>query len=394
MNSSRYTQLSVALIGLPIIISGLYGCTGDSSVAQQAPPSPPAVTVANPNLVPVTHFAEFSGTTRASASVEIRTRVAGMVEKVYFTPGSLVKKGDPLYLIDPLPYEARLAEAKADLAIRLAELKLAKATKQRRENAFQDKAVSEVAVIEAQANLTAAQAAVEAARATMNRAELDLSYTRINAPIDGRIGRSQIDEGNLMEDGGRTVLTTIVQANPIYAYFSINEKELLSYGDHLIKDSINREEAGGVTLQFSDGGSHPFSGYIDYLDNSLDDGTGTLQVRAVFDNSNNTLLPGLFAKVRIPLGGEVEALVVPDTALGRDQQGHFLYIADSDNVVRKQPVETGPLVDGMRVISQGITMDDRVIINGVQKARPGAPITPIETEQLSSVPSDITEPSV
>lgn len=386
-------QLASTLLMLPLLTSVLAGCTDEQSMASQGPPPPPKVTVSSPLMVPVTHYAEFSGTTRAAESVEIRARIGGIIEKVFFTEGAMVQKGEPLLLIDPRPYQALVNEAQAQLAMRKADLRLAEATKLRRENAFKDKAVSEVAVIEARANLTSAKAAVSAAEATLNRAKLDLSYTTITAPISGRIGDTAVDQGNLLKSDSM-VLTTIVKTNPIHAYFSISEKELLLYKEHLYPVGAEQKNPEKVKLQLSDGSYHQSNGRIDYMDNKLDADTGTLLVRAVFPNEQNTLLPGLFSRVRIPLGEEVEELMVPDTALGRNQQGAFLLITGEDNIVRQQPVVIGNVMDGMRIIAEGIFPDDRVIVNGLQKARPGAPVTPVEKNaQVSAAEQNKKQPS-
>ena len=369
-----------ALLLLTLLLPALGGCSREPANASPSPPQPPTVTVRKPLQKSVTHFAEFTGTTEAMESVTIRARVEGVLEKIHFTAGDVVKKGELLYSIDAKPYETRLAEAEADLAIRKAELKLAETTSRRRENAFKDKAVSEVAVIEANANLATAKAAISAAAAAVSRAKLDLSYTRIEAPIGGRIGRSMVDSGNLVGAGERTRLTTIVCDQSVYAYFTVSERDLLHYRQ--MRDSQPSPASGEtpVFLGLADQAGYPFEGRIDYIHNRVDAATGTIRVRAVFPNPDHRLLPGLFARIRVPIGNAQEALLVPETALGRNQQGHYLLVADKENKVRYQPVTTGALIDNLRVVSQGIAAQDRVIVNGLQKARPGAAVTPQEDE--------------
>ncbi|MDM8514975.1 efflux RND transporter periplasmic adaptor subunit [Desulfobacterales bacterium HSG16] len=372
-----------------IILAGLLpvlaGCSRKQADAY-APPPPPSVTVSLPVQKEITNFAEFSGTTEAVESVSIRARVEGFLEAVHFSPGTMIKKDDLLYSIDPKPYQARLDEMTAALEIRNAELQLAQATSLRRTRAFKDRAVSEVAVIEAKAQLAAAKASIVAATAAVQTAQLNLSYTQIKSPISGRIGRSLIDVGNLVGAGERTLLTTIVKDDPIYAYFTMSERDLLHYQGKFDLKSPPTDGEVSVFLGLSGQTEHPFSGHIDYMDNRVDPNTGTIRIRGVFANSDHNLMPGLFARIKIPLGKAKNELLVPDIAIGRDQQGHYLLTADKENKVEYKPVTTGVLVDGMRVITQGIGKDDSVIVNGIQKARPGMPVTPAK-----KTPSDKTE---
>lgn len=370
---------------LLLIFSGglLSGCSKEEAKASQAAPPPPTVTISNPVEKDIIEYADFTGNTEAVESVTIRARVEGTLEKLYFKPGQIVKKGALLYTIDPAPYRARLEEAKAQLLIHEAELKLAEATSKRREQAFKNKAVSEVEVIEANSKLTSAMAGVAAAKAAIKRASIDLSYTKIKAPISGRIGRSLVDPGNLVGAGQRTELTTIVNDEKIYAYFNISERELLLY-QKLNGQNSPAMEGTPVFLGLAGKKDFPFKGKIDYVHNRVNQLTGTIGVRAVFSNKNRMLMAGLFARVQIPVGQQKKELLVPNSALGRDQQGYFLLIADKENKVRHQPVEAGILSDGLRVISMGIKKEDKVIINGLQKAFPGALVNPVEKNIASA----------
>ncbi len=373
--------LSITLSILALLLAT--GCKEKKNT--YVPPPPASVTVSKPLVKTVTNYADFTGTTEAQESVEIRPRVEGYLEKILFTPSSYVKKGDLLFVIDPRPYEAKLKEAQAEVLVRRAELELAKATLTRKENAFKDRAVSEVDVIEARAKKEQADAQVESAKASVETAQLNLNYTHIKAPISGRIDRSLVDEGNLVGAGTPTLLATIVDDNPMFAYFTVSERDLLYYQEHCKteKFSLNTEQKAFLGLSNQPG--YPTEGHIDYIDNRLQSTSGTMQVRAVFDNEDHWLLPGLFARIRVPLGQEEGALLVPDLALGVDQQGEYVLVVDKDNKVEYRSVTQGALVDGMRVITKGLGPDDRVIVKGVQKARPGAVVTPTEVKPESLV---------
>jgi RND family efflux transporter MFP subunit len=336
--------------------------------------------VSKPLVKTVTTYAEFTGTTEAKESVEIRPRVEGYLKKILFTPSSYVKEGDLLFVIDPRPYEAKLKEAQAELLVRRAELELAKTTLTRKENAYKDRAVSEVDVIEARAKKEQADAQVESAKASVETAQLNLNYTHITAPINGRIDRSLVDKGNLVGAGTPTLLATIVNDDPMYAYFTVSERDLLYYQEHSKAKEFSLDTRQKAFLGLSNQADYPYKGNIDYVDNRLQATSGTMQVRAVFNNENHWLLPGLFARISVPLGQEENALLVPDQALGVDQQGEYVLVVTKDNKVEYRSVTTGILDNGMRVIADGLEPDDRVIVKGLQKARPGAEVTPKEVD--------------
>jgi RND family efflux transporter MFP subunit len=362
------------LTALIISIAALSGCSGEDANANQYVPPPPSVTVKSPLKKSVTHYREYTGTTEALESVDIRARVEGVLEVIHFVPGAEVEKGELLFTIDEKPFRARLEEAKADLEIRKAELELAETTSFRREKAFEKRAVSEVAVLEAKASLSSAKASVVAAKAAVKRARLDLSYTKITAPISGRIGRNLVDAGNLVGAVERTLLTSITQSGSVYVYFTMSENDL-----HI----FNKETAGSpegingtpVTLDVS---GNSFAGIIDFMESRLDSRTGTIGIRGIFSNEDKNLIPGMYGRIQIPFGAPSEKLLVPDTALGKDLRGRYVLVAGVDDKVRYQPVTTGILVEGMRVIKEGVTLGDKVIVNGLQKAMPGAKVTPVE----------------
>ena len=369
----------------PLLLLGLLLLAGCKEKNTFVAPPPPTVTVAEPQVKDVTHYAQYSGTTAAVESVEIRARVKGYLQSIHFDSGSHVEKGQLLFVIDPRPFQARLDEAKAELAMRRAEMRLAEATLTRKENAFKDNAVSEVEVIAARAEQAKAKAAIEAARAAVETARLELSYTSMHAPISGRIGRHLVDAGNLVGAGDQTLLATVVSQDPLYVYFNVNERDLLEYQQHAAQQSpTNGNGQSKVFLSLTTEDDFPHPGHIDYVDNRVDEETGTIQVRGVFANPDGSLLPGLFARLRAPISVQKDALVVPEQAFGIDQQGYYLFVVNDQNQVEYRPVQVGRAEDGMREVNKGIAAGDRVIVNGLQRVRPGAPVNPMTVEQLAA----------
>ena len=354
-------------------------------------PAPPEVTVASPVTQDVTNYIYFTGYTEARKSVDLKARVEGYLQSFNFIPGSLVKEGDLLFIIDPKPFEATVAQAEATLETRLAELQLARATLKRKESAYQEKAVSELTVLEARAQLSQARAEVKGAEAALESAKLDLSYTTIRSPLSGRISRNYVDAGNLVGAGGQqTLLANIVNYDPVYVYFNLDERSLLLYKRHnrgqqnLHSSNSNKPK---VFLKLEGDTDYLYEGRGDYLDNTVDLATGTIQARAVFANKDLFILPGLFAEIRIPYSVSKNALLVPDTALASDQRGRYLLTVNQKNLVEYRPVSIGSLVNGLRVITKGISATDRVIVKGIQRARPGAPVTPV-AEAAPRQPAD------
>ncbi|MEA2116442.1 MAG: efflux RND transporter periplasmic adaptor subunit [Thermodesulfobacteriota bacterium] len=383
MKHSHLFFIAVAVLTVIFLI----GCQKEK--LQAPPPKPPEVTVAKPVVKDVTNYVYFTGYTEARKSVELRARVEGFLESFYFKPGELVKKGDLLFVIDPKPFEAKMAQAQADLLTRQAELKLAKASLQRKESAFKEKAVSELAVLEARAERSKAEAKVLGAEAVLTESKLELSYTRIHAPESGRISRNLVDTGNLVGAGGdKTLLTNIVNYDPIYSYFNVDERSLMLYKKHNRKKSLNTATGDTpVFLALEGDKGYPRQGVADYMDNKVDLATGTIQARAVFANEDLFIVPGLFAKIRIPYQEKEDALLIPDAALSADQRGRYLLTVNDENIVEYKPVEIGALVEGLRVITKGITAEDRVVVKGIQRARPGSPVAP-EEEGKKKQPAD------
>jgi len=365
---------------LLLFVAVLAGCSDERANAEAgtAASPPPSVTVAVPVQKDVVHFAEYTGLTEAPESVDIRARVEGELEQVHFRPGQIVKKGDVLFSIDDAHFRAQVNEARATLALREAELSRARTMSERMQKLRAAKAISEMDDIEARTDMKSALASVAAAKATLARAALNLSYTKVTAPIFGRISDSRVDVGNLVGAGERTLLTTIVQDGFLHVTFSVSERELLNYMNQVGHEQSPTTIRTPVSVGLANQKGFPFKGHIDFIENRVDPESGTIRVRAVFPNTDHRVLPGLYAKVQVPVGIASPELLVPDTAVGKDQQGQFLLVVDEKNVVQYQPVTTGPLVDGLRVVSQGLKGSDRVVVNGLQRTRPGTSVTPVD----------------
>ncbi len=354
-----------------------------------APPPPPKVSVAPPKVQDVTIYLYMTGRMAAINKVDIVARVRGYLEKIYFKDGDIVKKGQLLFSIDPREYLAALHMAEADLLNAKSSLNFAKNDLERREKAYRKKAVSELDYLRAKAEYEKAKAAVAAAKAKVEEAKLNLSYTKITSPITGKASRHLVDVGNLVGATGATVLTTIVSLNPIYAYFNVNERDVARYlrskadeakGGKMVPRKVMPVDLGLATEE-----GYPHKGNLDYVDNRIDPNTGTLQARAVFPNDNLTLLPGFFSRIRIPDRVEKNALLVPERAIGMDQVGRYVFVVGEGDKVERRDIKIGSLVGTLRVVEKGLKKEDRVIVEGILRVRPGIKVqpVPVKLETLS-----------
>ena len=365
-----FTRLAtLALIGTAGVIAGC----GKSNT--YVPPPPPAVTVAQPVRHNAIRYAEFTGQTAPFQRVEIRARVKGFLKAVLYESGVVVDKDARLFQIDPAEYQAKVESARADVASRQADLQLAEATVKKMEQAFETRAVSEIQVLESKAQRDVARAAVDAARAALDEAKLDLGYTDIRAPIRARAAKNAVDVGNLVGASSPTLLTTLVDESRIYAYFNVNEIDLLNSMKAHPRQPDGRPSIRCELARADDEG-FPFHGMVDYGNPELDKSTGTLLVRAIFPNEKGELLAGLFVRVRFPMEEIPDALCVPQEALGIDQAGRYLLVVNSQDVVERRAVEVGPRVGALSAIRKGITASDRVVVKGLLRARPGAKVSP------------------
>ncbi len=353
-------------------------------------PPPPTVTVSQPVKRDVTDYLEFTGTTQAVQLVEIRARVQGFfLQSIHFEEATDVKKDDLLYVIDPRPFKAKANQAQADLSRSLAERELARENYQRIERLYKQKAAPRVDFVKAKAERDTSQAAVAAARAVLEEANLNLSYTEVRAPINGRIGRNLVSVGNLVGSGEAAHLTTLVQYDPIWALFSLNERELLSlrqqHQERQAEGNESRNERVGVRLGLANEDEYPHEGRIDFFDQGVDPNTGTFLLRGSFANpAPHTILPGMFVRIRAPINQRQAALLVTERALGADQGGRYVLVVNEENVVEYRQVEVGASIDRMRVIMKGLQPDDWVVVKGLLRARPGATVNPERQDMLAS----------
>jgi RND family efflux transporter MFP subunit len=342
------------------------------------PPPPPEVVVETPTQRDVDLYADFTGNTRATESVEVRARVQGFLESFHFEPTSFVKKGDLLFVIERAPYVAAKEQAEADVAASEAYVRRTESDLERLEQAVKTNAVSQQEVTRATAERDQARAALLAAKARLDNATIDLAYTEIRSPIRGLIGRQLVDPGNLVGRDGATVLAEVFNISPIHVYFEVNEQFVASFLDRTggvrarMEDDDTRTPAW-VTLE---GVDRTFEGRLDYIDPDADPDTGTMQLRAVLPNKEGILLPGFFVRVRVPTGQLPGALLVPETALATDLGGRFLMIVDDEGLVQRRYIQPGQLQEGnLRVVLEGLEPGERFITEGLQRARPGMPVT-------------------
>jgi RND family efflux transporter MFP subunit len=356
------------------------GCSKQSTAAVK--PAPAVVVVSNPVEQKVTDYAVFTGRTEAVKSVDVRARVDGYLISMPFKEGAAVKKGDLLFEIDPRPYQATYDQAEAQVELCKARLTQANADFARTtELAKTPGAISKQDVDRYAALKGEAAAQLQAAEATAASAKLNLEFTKVVSPIDGMVSRYYVTEGNLVQSGqmgGGTLLTKVVSIDPMYAVFHVDEQTLL-YARRLIREGKARSARDSeipIEMGLSDSDAFPYKGIINFVDNQIDPKTGTLLVRGVFQNEDRILSPGLMARVRVPIGNPHDALLVTERAIETDQGQKILYVVNSKNEVVSRPVKLGALHSGMRVIESGIAADDRVIINGLQRVRPGVVVDP------------------
>jgi RND family efflux transporter MFP subunit len=360
----------------------LAGC-GERQQQPQGGPPPPSVTVAHPVKRMIVDRDYYVGRFVAVEAVEIRSRVSGYLEKVHFQDGQRVKQGDLLFTIDRRPFQNALDQARANLAQARANFAYAEADLARGQQLVRDKTITEQAFDQRLQAKRSAEASVAANEAMVRQAELDLQFTELRAPVSGHIGDRRVSPGNLVTggtSGNTTLLATIVSTDPIRFEFTFDEASFLRY-ERLAKqgsDVASPAASTPVRLKLIDEPDFVHRGRMDFIDNVIDRATGTIRGRAVFDNPRGLFTPGMFARIEVPASPPYEALLVPETAIGSEQARKFVLVVGPDNVVRQAFVTLGDVHEGLRVVTSGLSADDRVIVNGLMRARPGAKVTPQE----------------
>lgn len=382
-NSGTSSRISpkIRRASLMLALATLVASCGESQQQKSAGPPPPAVTVAQPVKRTVSDFDEYVGRFVALNLVEMRSRVSGYLEGVHFKDGQLVKQGDLLFTIDKRPFENAVAQARATLTQARSNLAYTESDFTRGQQLVKEKTITEQVFEQRSQAFRNAQASVAGTEAALRQAELDLGFTELRAPIDGRIGDRRVSPGNLVTggtSGNTTLLATIVSADPIHFEFTFDEASYLRY-ERTAKtgtDIASRGAGVKVDLKLIDERDFVHSGRMDFVDNVIDRSTGTIRGRALFENKNGVFTPGMFARVRVPASPPYEALLVPDVAIGSEQARKFVLTVDGENIARPKYVTLGPLVGDLRVIKDGLGAGDRVVVNGMARTRPGQKVSP------------------
>ncbi len=353
------------------------------------PPPPPTVTVSLPAVQAVTDYIYLTGNAQALDEVQLEARVEGFLTSIHFKDGDIVGKGDLLFTIEQDPYQSKVQQAEGQLAAAQAQLLRAGQEYERQLSLLKQNATAQSEVEKWKAERDAGEAKIIVAKANLKLAQINLGYTRVSAPFDGRMDRHLLAPGNLVGAGRPTALATITRTDPIYVYFTMNERDLVRLMEQAREKAMTEESkkktdaAIRVFAGIEGGEGYPFEGRLDFVSTGLDPNTGTILMRAVFDNPRSVsgvpfLIPGMFVRLRIPIEVREKALLVSERALGVDQGGHYLLVVSDQDVVEQRTVKVGTKVKGMRVIEEGLTEGDRVVVGGIQQARPGARVTALK----------------
>jgi RND family efflux transporter MFP subunit len=378
--------------GLPLLAAQLLAGCDNKPAANAAAPPPPPVTVARPLQKTITEWDEYTGRFTALESVEVRARVSGYIDAVKFNEGQMVKQGDLLFVIDQRPYRLAVEQAKADVERAKAKLEIASLDVQRGTPLARSQALTERELDTRKSTERDAAGQVGSAEAALKQAELNLEWTEVRAPIGGRVSDKRVDAGNLITGGatGATLLTLIVSIDPIHFVFDGSEADFLHYVRLAAAGGrpSSRDVQNPVSVRLADETEFKHEGHMDFVDNVINPKTGTIRGRAIFDNKDGLLTPGFFGRLRL-FGGEHAALLVPDGAVASDQSSKIVFTVADDGTVGTKLVELGPMVDGLRVIRSGLAPTDRIVIDGLQRARPGGKVTPQDgkIEEVAPAPA-------
>jgi RND family efflux transporter MFP subunit len=387
--------------GVVLFVVGVLGCGSTTPPIAETPPPP--VTVSQPVVrTDVIDYDDYEGRIAAVKEVEVRARVRGHLKTVNFQDGQMVKEGELLYEIDPRPYEASLDAAKAQKASADASVELAKVEYARTAQLVKSRAVSETELQVWKAKEGTAAAEMQKALAAIEQAQLDVDFTKVTAPITGKVSRTQVTAGNLVNaGGGETLLTTIVSVDPMYVYFDVDERALLRYREHFRRGMDGGKKESGpepsvkelkipVQVALEGEENYPHKGVIDFADNRVNPSTGTIQVRGVLPNPQRILDVGMRARVHVPVSDPHKALMITERAVGTDQGRKFVYVVNGQNVVERRDVKLGRLSNGLQIVLEGLKPEDWVVVNGIQRVRDGAKVEP----KQSSMPGQSGPQSV
>ena len=378
----KFFRCAPAMAALIAMFVSASGC--DQKQNRFVPPPAPNVTVSQPLQETVTDYLYLTGNTQAVDQVQLVARVEGFLTSIHFNDGDYVNKGDLLFLIEQDVYQSKVRQAEGQLAAVQARLLRASQEYDRQLNLFKQNAAAKADVEKWKAERDAEQAKIVEANANLELARINLGYTRVTAPFAGRMDRHLVTAGNLVGVSGATALAEITRMDPIYAYFTLNERDLIHLMQKMPEKAQmpNRQKTVPVFAGTANTEGYPIEGRLDFASTSLDPNTGTILLRAVFDNPRGAsglprLVPGMFVRLRIPIDIREKALLIPERALGVDQIGRYLLVVNDQNMVDQRPVKVGAKVNGMRVIEEGLQADDWVVVSSIQRARPGTTVTPV-----------------
>ena len=373
---------ALAIAWLLLVVGGHGARAADPAPTAAAPP-PPAVTVAKPVFKNITEWDDYTGRFIAKERVDVRARVSGYLESVHFKEGQMVAAGELLFVLDQRPFETQVARAKAEVNRANTQLRVGQLEFERGERLQSSRAMSKETTEERRAKRDAAQADVDAAAAALRNAELNLSFTQVRAPMAGRLSDIRTDVGNLISGGSAdsTVLTTIVSLDPIELEIEASEAEFLRYTrlDTAGTRPSSRDVPNRIEAQLIDETDWVHKGNMTFVDNEIDPNSDSIRGHATFPNPDHVLLPGMFARARLFGAGEHQAVLVPDIAVVADQARKLVMVLGKDNIIEARVVKLGPIIDGLRVVREGLAADETIVVNGIIRAHPGKPVTPTET---------------